>query len=295
MNMKRIFPILCALLFASLLLVHPDTASNAVTSGIALCVQTVIPSLFPFFAVMSFLLRLGLTGLLNAVFAPFMRPLFHLRGECAAPLLAGLLGGYPTGAKTAAELYEQGTLTREEAELLLGFCNNCGPGFLISFVGTTIFGSTKAGVTLLLIHIVSALATGLILCRLPHTASPPPLPCTVPMPSPSLPQAFTASVSSALTSTLGICAYVVLFRTVAALLPVLPSAVLGAVEMVSGMAALTKNDASFLSAAAFAAWGGLSVHCQTLSVTGELSLKYHTLGKLIQTVISLLLAAVCTF
>lgn len=291
MNMKRILPILCALLFALLLLLHPDTAADAVESGVMLCVQTVIPSLFPFFAVMSFLLQLGLDGMLNFAFAPLMRPLFHLRGACAAPLLAGLLGGYPTGAKTAAELYGQGVLTRDEAELLLGFCNNCGPGFLVSFAGATILGSTGAGLALLAIHVASALLTGVILCRLPRAAAPQPLPCTAPMPSPSLPQAFTASVSSALTSTLGICAYVVLFRTIAALLPALPAAVLGGVELVSGMAALTKSNAGFVMAAAFAAWGGLSVHCQTLSVTGELSLKYHTLGKVLQTALSAALAA----
>ena len=103
----------------------------------------------------------------------------------------------------------------------------------------------------------------------------------------------TVSVSGALSSMLSICAYVVVFRTAAALLPsALPAAVLGAVEMVSGIAALGKNAAGFVAAAGITAWGGLSVHCQTMAVVGELSLKYHTLGKILQTVISVVLAAV---
>ena len=262
----------------------------AVRNGLALCTRTVIPSLFPFFAVTAFLLRMGADTLLHPVFAPLMMPLFRLRGTCALPLLAGLMGGYPTGAKTAAELYEQGVLTREEAELLLGFCNNCGPGFLLGYVGATVLGSTRAGMYLLGIHFSAALATGMILCRLPRKNAPIPLPCTMAMRPISPAGALTAAVSSALTSTLSVCAYVVLFQVAAALLPPLPPLLLGGVEMVSGMTQIPPSTAGLIAAAALTAWGGVSVHCQTLSVTGDLSLRYHTAGKLLQTILSVLMA-----
>ena len=117
------------------------------------------------------------------------------------------------------------------------------------------------------------------------------LPCHLPAQRLSLPRMITESVSAALTSMLGICAYVVLFRTIAAVLPAsLDSGILGIVEMVSGAASLPANAAGFVAAAAITAWGGISVHCQTMSVVGELSLKYHTVGKLLQTVFSVLLA-----
>lgn len=288
--MKKFLPILLSVFFATALLARPAEAALAVRNGLSLCARTVVPSLFPFFAVTAFLLRMGVDTLLRPIFAPFMRPLFHLRGICALPLLAGLTGGYPTGAKTAAELYEQGTLTKEEAELILGFCNNCGPGFLLGYVGAAVLGSTQMGVYLLVIHFAAALATGMILCRTPRRSEPRPLPCTLPVHALSPAKALTSAVSSALTSTLGICAYVVLFQTVAALLPPLPPILLGGVEMVSGVAQLTPSASGFIAAAGLAAWGGVSVHCQTMSVTGELSLRYHTVGKIIQTILSVLLA-----
>ena len=288
--MKKFLPILFALFFAAALLSRPETAALAVRNGLTLCARTVVPSLFPFFAVTAFLLRMGADTLLRPVFSPIMAPLFRLRGTCALPLLAGLTGGYPTGAKTAAELYEQGILTKGEAELLLGFCNNCGPGFLLGYAGTAVLGSSQAGMHLLAIHFAAAIATGMILCRLPRKSEPVPLPCTVPFHMLSPPKALTAAVSSALTSTLGICAYVVLFQTAASLLPPLPPIILGGVEMVSGMAQLTPSVSGFIAAAGLAAWGGVSVHCQTMSVTGELSLRYHTAGKIIQTILSVFLA-----
>lgn len=289
--MKKVFPILTALLFAALLLLHPEQAGAAVRDGLTLCAATVIPSLFPFFVLTALLLRLGLDSVLRPVCAPFMQPLFRLRGECAAPLLAGFLGGYPTGARSAAQLYEQGVLTRGEAERLLGFCNNCGVGFLVGFVGAGILGSARTGIALLMVHILSALLSGALLCRIMPHSDPPRLSCHLPAQKTSLSTAFTSSVSGAVTSTLTVCAYVVFFRTMTALVP-LPGILTGAMEIVGAITSLTSDAIGFIAASGITAWGGLSVHCQTMAVTGELSLRWHTVGKLLQTIIAVVLAAI---
>lgn len=287
--MKRMIPTLAVLSFAALLLLHPETATAAMEEGLLLCFRTVIPSLFPFFIVTSLLTQLGFAGLLQKLFAPFMGPLFKMRGVCALPLLAGLLGGYPTGAKTTADLCNEGVIFREEAERLLGFCNNCGPAFLLGYVGGGVLGDPILGARLLLIHITSALLTGMLLCRMGHVKGPVLLPCHMPDAPLHLPRIFTGAVTGSLISMLNICAYVVIFRTAAALLP-LPDWGLGALEMVSGLAVLSPNKAGFILSAAITAWGGLSVHCQTMAVSGELSMRWHWLGKALQTVIAAALA-----
>lgn len=291
--MKKWLSIPVILMVAGLLVLRPQDAAGAVREGLALCGRTVIPSLFPFFAVISLLLQLGLTESLGGLFRPMMKPLFRMRGECALPLLAGLLGGYPSGARTAAGLYAQGRVSRQEAELLLGFCDNCGPAFLLSYVGAGILGGPAIGVRLYLIHVLSALLTGMLLCRIcgdRGLALPGrPLPAGVV----SFSQALTASVADALTSTLNICAFVVFFRVLAALPPFpLPLPVLGALEMVGGVAALSPGRAGCTAAAAIVGWGGLSVHCQAMSVTAPegLSFRWHWIGKAAQAGISALLA-----
>lgn len=283
--MKRFFPLLAVSLAAFLLLLRPQEAAGAVREGLSLCAGTVVPSLFPFFAAISLLLQLGAAEALGRLCAPVMKPLFRLRGECALPLLAGLLGGYPTGAKTAAELYGQGRITRREAELLLGFCDNCGPAFLLGYAGAGVLGDAGAGLRLWLIHVLSALLTGLLLCRLCRERGPALLGGGLPARTVSFPQALTASVSSALTSTLNICAFVVFFRVLTALPPVpLPLVLSGALEMVSALASLTPGPAAFVPAAVITAWGGLSVHCQAISLTAPagLSFRWHWVGKAVQ-------------
>lgn len=287
--MKKVFPILCVLFLAALLLLRPESAQEAVEAGLRLCVQTVVPSLFPFFVVVSLLLQLGFAGWLRGLCAPIMGPLFHLRGVCALPLLAGLLGGYPAGAKTAAELYDQGQISQREAELLLGFCNNCGPAFLLGYVGSGVLGDPRAGVRLFLIHIAAALLTGVILCRVDRDRGPALLPVKVPAQTTGLLRALPSAVTGAAGSVLNICAFVAAFRVLIALLP-LPCCVLGVLEMVSGIAALGPGPVGFVAAAAIVGWGGLSVHCQTLSVIGDLSPRWHWIGKALQAGISAVLA-----
>ncbi len=238
-------------------------------------------------------MQLGLAESLQRICGAVMGPLFHLRGACALPLL-GLLGGYPSGAGAAAGLYQQGSISRQEAELLLGFCDNCGPAFLLGYVGAGVLGNAGAGALLFLIHAVSALLSGMLLCRLCRDRGAVPAGKRRAVRTVSFPQALTASVSGAMQSMLNICAFVVLFRVLAALPPVpLSFPVLGALEMVSAAAALPAGRAAFPAAAAAVGWGGLSVHCQAMSLAAPagLSFRWHWLGKAVQAALSFLLAS----
>ena len=134
--------------------IHPAKA-------LTLCAGTVIPALFPFMVVTGLLVRLGFGQWLAPDMAGLMASLFRLPGCAGSALLLGLVGGYPIGARTAAELYASGDLTRQEAERLLTFCNNSNPVFLISVLGAGVFGSVRAGLWLWLIHVCAALLTGL--------------------------------------------------------------------------------------------------------------------------------------
>ena len=58
MMMKRRIPVLAVLGIGAAVLLRPETASGAVRDGLTLCFRTVIPSLFPFFVVVSLLLQL---------------------------------------------------------------------------------------------------------------------------------------------------------------------------------------------------------------------------------------------
>lgn len=142
-----------ALLCATLaLMLYPQPSMEAAKSGLALCYNVIIPSLFPFFVLSSLVVELGLAGYLGRLLEGLMRPLFHVSGACASAFALGFIGGYPVGAKTAISLYENGMCTKTEAERLLAFCNNSGPAFILGVVGAGVFASSRVGVLLYLAH-----------------------------------------------------------------------------------------------------------------------------------------------
>ena len=145
MKIRDRLPLLAVLCCFSALLLLPEVSAQAARDAMLLCAQTLIPSLFPFFVLSSLLIACGASELLSALLSPLMRPLFGLSGTGAAALALGLCGGYPVGARTAAELVENGALSRDEGERLLAFCNNAGPGFLLGVCGAGVFSSSRAG------------------------------------------------------------------------------------------------------------------------------------------------------
>ena len=267
--------------------------------ALSLCAATVIPSLFPFLVITNLLVRLGFGQWLAPHLAGLTVPLFRLPGCAASALLLGLVGGYPIGARTAAELYRSGALTRNEAERLLTFCNNSNPVFLISVLGAGVFGSVRAGVWLWLIHIAAALLAGL--CFRSHGTprrTPPP---EISFQAPSFPAAFVASVKDAAMGILSVCAFVVFFYVLSVPLSTLPppfsALAVGCTELFSLTPLLTCNRLGFVLAAGCAGWGGLSVLCQTAAVLDDtdLPLTPCVLGKLTQGLLSALLAFLLSF
>ena len=280
--------------FAAALLLFPAEAAEAARQSVQLCLHTVLPALFPFFVLSSLLVACGGAQVFGRALEPFMRPLFHLSGAGAAALALGLVGGYPVGARTAAELYRGGCLSRKEAEQLLAFCSNAGPGFILGVCGTAVLHSTRAGLYLYLVHVAAAVLTGVILCRLTggeNTAARPPRRAQ----GQNLAAAFPAAVRDSFAAAWSVCGFVVIFavvlRYVTLLLPPNPLLV-GFVELTNGVLSLSADRRGFTLCAVFLAWGGLSVHAQTLSVLEDsgLSARFYFLGKAMQAALSAPLA-----
>lgn len=258
--------------------------------ALTLCAGTVIPALFPFMAVTGLLVQLGFGQWMAPHMAGLMAPLFRLPGCAGSALLLGLVGGYPIGARTAAELYASGYLTRQEAERLLTFCNNSNPVFLISVLGVGIFGSVRRGLWLWLIHVGSALVTGVLFRGLGRGRRM--VPPAVSFQAASFSKAFVSAVREAAAGMLSVCAFVTLFYVLvsplASLSGPLAALAVGCAELFSLTPLLDGSRLSFILAAGCAGWGGLSVLCQTAAVLDgtDLSLRPCLLGKLTQGTLS---------
>lgn len=274
--------------FGAALLFFPDVSATAAREGVALCLQTVLPSLFPFFVLSSLLVQSDVPRLLSRAMAGVMYPLFGVSGAGASALILGLLGGYPVGARTVAELYGRGEIAREEAEQLLAFCNNSGPGFFLGVCGTAVFGSARAGAYLYLIHVGAALVTGVLLRRnlgLPRRKA---------VSRQRAPFDLAAAVQGSFAAVGSVSAFVIFFMVLLRLLSLVPAlaalpplpraALFGFLEMTNGVNALPATRTGFVLCAAIMNWGGLSVQAQTCAMLAgsALSARRCVIGKAVQ-------------
>ena len=295
------------------LLLYPQASMEAARTGIQLCGNVIIPSLFPFFVLSSLVVELGLAEYLGRLLERLMRPLFNVGGACASAFALGFIGGYPVGAKTAISLYQNGMCTKTEAERLLAFCNNSGPAFILGVVGAGVFASSRVGVLLCLAHALASICIG-VLFRFygagQERKSGGRRGTTPRFRAPRFTAAFTGAIKNSFLSTLNICAFVIFFTVViqmlvtSGFLPGLAQVLgtvlapfgmtpewarrllTGLVEISSGVWTLSGEGAlsGRLTMAAFIlGWAGISVHCQVLSFLGDsgLSARTYLLGKLL--------------
>ena len=173
--------------------------------------------------------------------------------------------------------------------------------FLISVLGAGVFGSVRVGVWLWLIHVASALLTGLVFRKSGHSTARQDVLRSFPCQTISLAGAFAEAMRTALNGTLAVCASVVLFYVLAtpfrALGGLAGAALTGTVELFSLVPLLSPDRAGFILAAACAGWGGFSVLFQTIAVLEGSGLHPVSClkGKLVQSLFSGLLAAAVSF
>ena len=290
--MRRIILAAGLLLLMGGFLWNSQLTAQAVRDGLTLCAQSVVPALFPFFVAVSCFTALGLGQELGRFLSPVTAPLLGCSGTGSVAFVLGLLGGYPVGGRTVAELYGTGAIDRDEAEHLLTFCNNCGPSFVLGIAGAGCFGSVTIGLWLYAIHILSAVAVAQ-LRRSRRKKRDFPLPSA---PVPTLPAALVRSVTGGAETMVSVCAFVVFFVAALRLLTVLTGIshplLIGAVELTGGVLRLTPDRAGFVMAAALLGWGGLSVHGQTAAVLRgtDLPMTPHLQGKAAQAALSTVLA-----
>ncbi|MDR1927328.1 MAG: hypothetical protein LBQ33_01645 [Oscillospiraceae bacterium] len=300
-----------------LLLVFSPAAAQGAKEGLLLCAQVIVPSLFPFFvlgAIFAALLQQQQTGGgKRRLVARGMWALFRQPPAALGTILLSFLGGYPMGAKSAAQLLERGLLSREQARRLLLFCVNAGPAYVVGVVGSSLMGSRKAGLLALLALTLSGLAIGWISRFLAAGGNTSPLakrPDAAQCEKPSAANK-TASEASATASLLGavtqatgailhVCAWVVLFSCLCALLRLLPQGMHGAIpslnailEVSSGAVQVVRTGQGLPILCAVLGWGGLSVHCQILGDVRKtgLALRWFWIARLLHAALA---AALCT-
>ena len=136
---KSILPVIPVLILIFLLM-HPAQSFEGAKSGLLLWFNVVLPTLLPFMLCSSLLVAWGGVPLITRPFSPLFK-LLHLSDGGSYALMAGLLCGYPMGAKTTADFLREGKITANEGKRLLAIAGCPSPMFVAGYVRSHLDGT----------------------------------------------------------------------------------------------------------------------------------------------------------
>ena len=259
-----------------LLFLMPYAVSNGITNGLEICFRTILPSLFPFMVLSSYIIKTDAFSSAYRILSPLTRFLFR-QPDCAVSVIVmGLIGGFPVGAKMTAMLYENGRISKNEAQRLCMFCVNGGPAFIITAIGVGMFSSNRAGVIMFVSLCASSIIIGII-SRFFGDESRSESNHKSNNQSPLL--ALSSSVSDNVNSILSICAWIILFSALTECLKEMKfndniyTALVSVLEVTKGCSYIAvKMPIEIVTC--IIGFGGFCVHCQVYSFVRSTGLKY---------------------
>lgn len=151
------------LIFISILAlsIYPKEIGTGIKTGLTTLYETIIPSLFPFMILSSYASDSHVADAFARKLFSFSKKAFKVNPHGIIAFLLGILGGYPIGAKSLAEFYENKKLNNYDVRKLFCWCINPSPAFAITAVGTFMLGSTKSGIIIYISILISSLCIGL--------------------------------------------------------------------------------------------------------------------------------------
>ena len=280
-NFLKYFFALVTLFGIVILLIYTDTCKDSVTEGINACTGILVPSLFPFFFLSSFIVY---TDSLSVLTKPlyFAEKIFDIPRAGIGAVILSLIGGYPVGAKTVSALYRENKITYYTAKKLCYCCVGSGSGFLVTFIGEGIFLSKKFGILLLISNAVSVISV-LLLSRLnslfrKNKESSKEFKVSEKIVENNsrlnLGDAVVLATENAVKTTLSMCGIVVIFiviNNLLALIPLYNGYLALALEITGGLIKYGKGM-TFETIAFITGFGGICVHFQIYGIAGKIKI-----------------------
>lgn len=193
-----------------LIIVFPTVSNSGVSRGLIISSNVIIPSLFPFMVCVLMLIKSGFS-IKSKYVDNILYKILGQNFDMFFVFFMSMLGGYPVGARLINELHKQKTIDNKTADIMLTYCVNAGPAFVVSVVGA-VFCSNKIGIALLVSHITASVIMS-ILCanelKRNNCQYKSPL-----LKTKAFSENFVESVADASSSIIGICSFVILFSSV---------------------------------------------------------------------------------
>ena len=159
--MRKIIAGIVSILFLIVLISLPKACAEGISSGLESSAKILVPSLFPFMVLSSFIIRSGAYECTGKIFSPLAK-IFGLPKSAVSGVILSFIGGFPVGARCVKLLYESGEISEKQAERMMKFCVCSGASFLITAIGAIMLNNITAGIILYVSQILSGIVLGIV-------------------------------------------------------------------------------------------------------------------------------------
>ena len=149
------------LLFSVLL--NKQLVFDTITYSLNIWVNTLIPSMFPFFVISDVLINYNITKYIPKFIINIFSKIFNINKECVTIFFLSLISGFPSSARNIKNYYEKKLITLEEANHILLFTHFSNPVFILTTVAIFFLNNEKYGYIILISHYLGNFIIGLIL------------------------------------------------------------------------------------------------------------------------------------
>jgi hypothetical protein len=201
--------VLFTITYGVLLIVFAKDAAVSVKNSITACLTVIIPSLYAYCVLSSFVISTGIYRVLSRPFAPIARYIFRIPQDFFSVFLLSCLAGYPVGAKMLSEAFNEGKMDAKTAADMQCYCFMGGPAYFCGAVSITLFGDIKPGLILFCIMFIS----NIICAFLIGLGNPIPEKSVTDMRTDITTAKFLAAVTDGGKSILAMCGIIVFFAT----------------------------------------------------------------------------------
>lgn len=269
-RLSKLFSVIFIAFLILLIILFPDISNAGVSSGLLISSNVIIPSLFPFMVCVLMIIKSGFY-IKNRVVDNILYFVFGHNFHMFFVFILSMLGGYPVGARLINELYKQKAIDKRTADIMLMYCVNAGPAFIISVVGKGVFASHKIGVVLLLSHITASVIMAVIFSRKLKKIN------CVYTPQPKVKnfsESFVESVADASASILQICSFVILFSAINSYLDCFfgNMAIIKYVSYFTEVTSAVTKTQNIVFISFLLGFSGLSIWCQIFALSSGRSI-----------------------
>lgn len=278
---NTIIIILCLIALIELL-INKEIIFKTISYSLNIWVNSLIPSLFPFFVISDILINYNITNYIPPVTKKIFTKIFNISNNIVTIFFLSLISGFPSSARNIKLMLDNNLITKKEGTHTLIFTHFSNPLFILGTVSLFLNSNTLA-----LIILISHYIPNIILGIITRNLNTPTKNIITNNKIISFPNILINSIKKSIDTLLMILGTLSIFLVISGIiinrlnLNIYSQSILKCIlEITMGLKSISElnipNIYKTIISSMAISFGGLSIHIQVLSFIEEYKLSYKT-------------------